>query len=154
MICFNPTPRKLWAPKGSKPIQLVNGSHENVCFFGAVSDDAAYCSITDWINQDSFIGFLIHMMQRYKKLVLIVDRATHHLRSKKVRMFVKDAQGDLILWQLPRKLPELNPQEHGWRSARKDVTYKLFDVKKDLGFAVIKHLESNFRINLANFWGY
>jgi len=153
MISFNPTPRKLWAPKGSKPIQFVNGSHENVCFFGAVSDDAAHCSTTDWINQDSFIEFLIDMLRQYRKLVLIIDRASHHLHSKKVRVFVKESKGDLILWRLPKKLPELNPQEHGWRSARKDVTYKMFDVKKDLGLAVTNHLESNFRINLANFWG-
>ena len=152
MISFSPFPRKLWAPRGSKPIQLVNGSHENVCFFGAVSEDAAYCSITDWINQDSFIEFLIGMLQQYKKLVLIVDRATHHLRSKKVRMFVKEYGDDLILWQLPKRLPELNPQEQGWRSARKDVTWKLFGLKEDMGLAVKTHLENNFRRDLFNFW--
>jgi len=152
MISFNPTPRKLWAPKGSKPIQLVNGSHENVCFFGAVSNDKAHCQTTDWINQDSFIEFLICMMQRYRKLALVVDRASHHLHSKKVRVFVKELKGDLILWQLPRKLPELNPQEQGWRSARKDVTYKLFPLKMDMGYAITKHLEKNFRIDLFNFW--
>lgn len=153
MISFNPSARKLWAPKGSKPIQLVNGSHENVCFFGAVSDHSAHCVTTDWINQDSFIEFLIYMLQRYCRIVLVVDRAAHHLHSEKVRRFIKEYGKDLILWQLPRKLPELNPQEQGWRSARKNVTYKLFEMKKDMGLAVTKHLVSNFRINLANFWG-
>ena len=153
MVSFNPSPRKLWAPKGSKPIQLVNGSHENVCFFGAVSDTVAYCEPTDWINQDSFIEFLIHMLKWHRKLVLVVDRASHHLHSEKVRRFVKDYGKNLILWELPRKLPELNPQEQGWKSARSDVTYKLFEAKKDMAFAIKGHLEQNFRVNLANFWG-
>lgn len=152
IISLNPTSRKLWAPKGSKPIQLINGSHQNVCFFGVVSDEKNHCCTTKWINEDSFIIFLKYLLRLYDKIVVIVDRATWHVKSKKVKQFVKKCKGRLILWPLPKKLPELNPMEHGWRSARKNVTYKLFKDKKSLGWAVKSHIRKEFKINFAKFW--
>lgn len=152
IISMNPTSRKLWAPKGSKPIQYVSGSHQNVYFFGAVSDDISYCSTADWINEDTFIKFLKYLLKRYEKAVAIVDRATYHVKSKKVKMFIKKRKGNLIIWLLPKRLPELNPMEPGWKSARKNVTYKLFKNKKKLGYAVKRHIQREFKMNLAKFW--
>jgi len=152
IISMNPTTRKLWAPKGSKPIQYVSGSHQNVYFFCAVSDDISYCSTVDWINEDTFIKFLKYLLKRYKKVVAIADRATYHAKSKKVKMFVKKHKDTLILWLLPKRLPELNPMEQGWKSARKNVTYKLFKNTKKLGYAVKRHIQREFRMNLAKFW--
>ncbi len=152
IISLNPTSRKLWAPKGSKPIQLVSGSHQNVCFFGAVSDDINHCCTADWINEDSFISFLKYLLSLYEKFAVIVDQATHHVKSNKVKIFVKEQKCNLIIWPLPKRLPELSPMEPGWRSARKNVTYRLFNNKDDLGQAVKKHIEQEFKMNLAKFW--
>lgn len=153
IVSFNPSRRKLWAPKGSTPIQLVNGSHSNVCFFGAASDGKNHCCTAEWINENSFIRFAKYLLRLYRKIVLIVDRATWHIKSKKVKRFVKGCNGNLIMWFLPKKLPELNPQEQGWKSARMNVTYKLFKDRKSLGWAVKSHIRREFRINLAEFWG-
>lgn len=152
IISMNPTIRKLWAPKGSKPIQYVSGSHQNVYFLCAVSDDISHCSTANWINEDTFIKFLKYLLKRYKKVVAIVDRATYHARSKKVKMFVKNHKDSLILWLLPKRLPELNPMEPGWKSVRKNVTYRLFKNKKKLGYAVKRHIQREFKMNLAKFW--
>lgn len=153
IVCFNPSRRKVWAPKGSKPIQLVNGSHSNVCFFGAASDEKNHCCTAKWINDGSFIRFTKYLLRMYRKIVLIVDRATWHIKSKKVKRFVKGCRDNLILWPLPKRLPELNPMEHGWKSSRKNVTYKLFKDRKEMGQAVKSHIRREFRINLARFWG-
>jgi transposase len=152
IISFNPNSRKLWAPKGSKPILFVNGSHQNVCFFGAVSDKKRHCCTAKWINEDSFIKFLKYLLKMYGKIVVIADRATHHFKSLKVKNFIKELKGKIILWPLPKRLPELNPMEPGWKSARKNVTYKLFDNKKTLGWAVKSHIRWEFKINLTKFW--
>ncbi|GEM_PF-6053467 len=67
----------------------------------------------------------------------------------------RDAQRLILsmkIWPLPKRLPELSPMEPGWRSARKNVTYRLFDNKEDLGQAVKKHIEQEFKMNLAKFW--
>jgi transposase len=152
IISLNPTSRKLWAPSGSKPIQPVTGSHKNVCFFGAASDEINYCRTVDWINEDSFIRFAKYLLRLHGKVVLIVDRATHHVKSNKVKMFVKKCKGNLIIWPIPKRLPELNPMEQGWKSSRENITYKLFETKKKLGHAVKKHITKEFKINLAKFW--
>jgi len=149
---MNPNCRKLWAPKGSKPILLVNGSHKNVCFFGVVSDEINHCCTKDWINEDNFIGFLKYLLKRHKKFVMLADQATHHFKSQKVRDFVKRCDGRIILWKLPKRLPELNPMEWGWKSSRKNVTYKLFDNGKRMGWAVKSHIRYEFKMNVANFW--
>ena len=152
IISHNPSARKLWAPKGSKPLQPVNGSHKNECFFGAVSDDKCHCCTADWIDEDSFIVFARYLLNRYRKIVFVLDRATHHVKSMKVRKFVKRCAGNLILWPLPRRLPELNPMEQGWKSARMNVTYKLFKDGNEMGWAVKSHLRKDFTMNLAKFW--
>jgi len=68
-------------------------------------------------------------------------------------MFVKKHKGNLILWLLPKKLPELNPMEPGWKSSKKNVTYKLFKNKKQLGSAVKMHIQHEFKMVFAKFWG-
>ena len=152
IVSFNPSARRLWTARGSKPVQLVNGSHSNVCFLGAVSDDGNHCFTTERINGDSFIRFARYLLRLYGKVVLIADRAMWHFRSRKVKKFVKACNGRLILWPLPKMLPELNPMEHGWKSARQNVTWKLFPDKRCLGQAVKSHIRNEFRTDLFRFW--
>lgn len=151
MMKLSPSPTKLWCRKGSKPVQLVNGSHKRLCFFGAVSDEHRHCCTARRINSDSFIKFADYLVRRYSKVVLIVDHGCHH-KSAKVKRFLKKLKGSLLLWFLPKRLPELNPQEQAWRSCRKNVTYKLFDTAKALGWAVKSHIRWDFNINLFKFW--
>ncbi len=112
IISLNHTNRKLWAPKGSKPIQPVTGSHKNVYSFGAVSDEINQCRIAIWINEDSFIWFAKYLLRLHEKVVLIVDRATHHIKSNKVKMLVKKHKDNLIIWSLPKRLPEVSANVH------------------------------------------
>ena len=87
----------------------------------------------------------------HKKIVLIVDRATWHT-SEKVKDFVKKNKERLILWKFPKKLPELNPAESGWKSARMNITYKLFKNTKKMGWAIKSHIRREFKVNLLRFW--
>jgi len=153
IVSLNPCKRRLWTEKGSRPVQLVNGSHKNACFFGAVSDIDSHCWEAEWIDEDSFIEFALYLMEQYEKVALITDRATHHFKSEKVKRLVKELDGSLILWPLPRRLPELNPMEQGWKSARQNVTWKLFHDSRDLVNAVKSHITCEFRMDLFKFWG-
>jgi len=78
---------------------------------GDVSDEKCHCCTVDWINEDSFIGFTKYLLGKYGKMVFVLDRATHHWKSMKMKMFVKECNSNLILWPLPKRLPELNPME-------------------------------------------
>ncbi len=152
MVSFNPSKRKLWTARGSKPLQLVNGSHKNVCFFGAVSESESHCLEAEWINGDSFIEFVLHLLELHEKVALVADHAAHHFRSEKVKRLVKELDGSLILCPLPKRLPELNPMEQGWRSARQNITWKLFPDRQSLSQAVMEHITGGFRIDLFRFW--
>lgn len=150
-MTLNPTRRKVYAPKGTKPVQLVNGSKQRLCLFSVVSNDKNHCCTEKKINSDTFIKFVRYLLKIYKKLALIIDKAKYHT-SKKVENFVKKNEGRLILWPLPKRLPELNPTEQAWKSSRMNVTYKLFDNTKSLGRAVKNHIRREFKINLFQFW--
>lgn len=152
IMTLNPTRRKLYAPKGTTPVQLVNGSKQRLYLFGAVSNGKNHCCTYKKINTNSFLRFTRYMLGRYEKLVFILDRATYHHKSKKVKAFAKKNKDRLILWFLPKKLPELNPTEQGWRSSRMNETYKLFDDTKSLGWAVKNHIRREFNVNLFQFW--
>ena len=149
---LNPTRRKVYAPKGTKPIQFVNGSKQKVYLFAAVSNERNHCCTDKKINADTFIKFVRYLLRTHEKIALVLDRATYHLKSKKVKGFAKRNKDRLILWFLPKKLPELNPTEQGWKSSRMNVTYKLFDDTKSLGWAVKSHIRREFKVNLSQFW--
>ena len=89
IIKLNPTMRKVYAPKGTKPIRLVNGSKQKLYLFSVVSDEGNHCCTYDWINSDNFLKFVKYLLRMHKKIVLIADRATWHT-SKKVKDFVED----------------------------------------------------------------
>jgi len=151
IIKLNPTMRKVYAPKGTKPIRLVNGSKQKLYLFSVVSDEGNHCCTYDWINSDNFLKFVRYLLRMHKKIVLIVDRATWHT-SEKVKDFVKKNKERLILWKFPKKLPELNPAEAGWKSARMNITYKLFKNTKKMGWAIKSHIRREFKVNLLRFW--
>lgn len=140
----------MYAPKGTKPILLVNGSKQKVYLFVVVSNDRNHCCTDKEINSNTFIKFVRYLLRMYEKIVLILDRATYHLKSKKVKEFAKRNKDRLILWFLLKKLPELNPTEQGWKSSRMNVTYKLFDDTKSFGWAVKSHIRREFKINLSH----
>ncbi|KAB2948438.1 MAG: hypothetical protein F9K14_01005 [Candidatus Methanoperedens sp.] len=91
-----------------------------------------YCRIADWINEDNFIRFTKYLLRLHGKVVLIVDRATHHVKSNKVKMFVKKCKGNIIIWPIPKRLPELSSMEQGWKSSRENITYRLFENQKKI----------------------
>lgn len=150
-MTLNPTKRKVYAPKGTKPVQFVNGSKQRLCLFSVVSNDKNHCCTDKKINSNTFIKFVRYLLRMYEKLAIIVDRARYHT-SKKVENFVKKNRDRLILRFFPKRLPELNPTEQAWKSSRMNVTYKLFDDTKSLGWAIKNHIRREFKVNLFQFW--
>lgn len=155
---LQPTPTKLWAPRGSRPTQLVNGKERGkknrLCLFGACSNECVHTCTAESVNSETFRRFVryLHRTHKNRKLALVLDRGTHHISGKIEKLFEENS--DWLETELtPPKLPKLNPQEHGWRYARKNVTYKLFEDKKILGRAVQWGLYKGFKPDLFRFWG-
>lgn len=156
IMVLNPSPTKLWAPKGSKSRQLVNGKERGeknrICFFGVSSNDENHCCTDNVINSETFIKSVRYLFRFHEKIALVIDPAPSHTSKKTMSYFERNKQR-LIVEFLPPKSPELNPQEPDWKSVRKNVTYKLFKDKKSLGWAVKSHIRRDFSVNLNRFWG-
>lgn len=157
-IHMQPTPVKLWAPRGSKPLQTVNGRERGeknrVCLFGASSNECVHTCAAESVNSGTFKRFVLYLHRTHedRPLALVLDGGTHHTSKKTERFFERN--GDwLDVEFIPPKLPELNPQEPAWKYARKNVTYRMFNTKGRLARAVQWGIYKGYRPNLTSFWG-
>lgn len=70
------------------------------------------------INGDIFVEFLEQLiLNRDRPLILLVDHATFH-SSKPVRDFVRAHRAQLRIFFLPKRAPELNPDEQVWNEIK------------------------------------
>ena len=112
------TPRRCWAPIGTRPIVGARLERKYIYAFSAVSphDGVMDSLVLPWVNAETMSLFLAEVAQRHSKefIVMVMDQAGWHLA------------GDLIVPQnmrlvfLPPYSPELNPAEHLWDSLREE----------------------------------
>jgi transposase len=70
-----------------------------------------YSVSADHIDSFQYIEFLKNLIQdRARPLILLVDRASFH-RSQEIRDFVRAHRAWLRAFFLPRRTPEMNPDE-------------------------------------------
>jgi len=82
--------RKVWAIKGSRPRILATGSHRKMCWFGALAEDGTQI-FRHYENADSdgFLDFMKHLLRKYPKIVLFIDKATYHKKEKRVKKYFR-----------------------------------------------------------------
>lgn len=70
------------------------------------------------IDSDAYIDFLQQLIHdRERPLIILVDRATFH-QSQAVREFVRAHRTQLRVFFLPKRSPELNPDEQVWNELK------------------------------------
>ena len=70
------------------------------------------------LNSDVYIDFLRQLIQdRERPLIILVDRASFH-QSQAVRDFVRAHRSKLRVFFLPKRSPELNPDEQVWNDIK------------------------------------
>ena len=68
--------RKLWLPKGNRPMVTVTGSHQRTCVFGTLTlDRRQLFRQYDLFNQYTFLDYLKQVKKRLGKVVMFTDRA-------------------------------------------------------------------------------
>ena len=69
--------RKLWLPKGIRPVVTITGSHQRTCVFGALTLKGRQL-FRQYVkfNQDTFLDFLKQVKKRFGKVVMLTDRAS------------------------------------------------------------------------------
>lgn len=118
--------KAVWYPAGQYPQVRVDREREAVSFYGALNVKTGHCHSwkTHWQNSRRTVKFLKQLEQHYqrKRVLLIWDSAPSHF--KEVKTYLKgDRAWKLEILPLPPYSPELNPQEHVWKTARQDILH-------------------------------
>src|SRR3954454_24493408 len=129
------TRRKLWLPKGIRPVVTVTGSHQRTCIFGTLTMEGKQLFRQhDVFNQDTFLDYLKQVKKRLGKVVMFTDRARQH-QSKNVQKYLKENNDSVRILYFPKGSPEFNAVEECWRQGKYDLLVskyypKFTDLKK------------------------
>ena len=113
--------RKYWSPRGARIRIPYSGSRQRLTVFGAVTDTRRqfFRSSSEGFNNVTFIPFVRGLLRRFKKVALILDKATTH-RSKLLKeAFGKNRNVKFIY--LPTASPYLNPAEQCWSKGKNEI---------------------------------
>ncbi len=141
--------RKLWLPKGIRPVVTVTGSHQRTCVFGILTINGMQLFRQyDKFNQDTFLDYLKQIKKKLgKKVILFIDRARPH-QSNKVQKYLEENKDSLKILYLPKGSPEFNAVEECWRQGKYDLLVsKYYPGFDDLKSSIAKYYRTR-RFNL------
>jgi transposase len=120
--------QKIWLPQGEYPRVEISNTRKNRSVYGFlnIKTGKEHAFKTEKQNMFITVGILKKIRAIYgnKKLLIIWDGAGWH-RGSEVQNFIKqDKMIESI--HFPRYAPELNPQEHVWKSGRDHCTHNHF----------------------------
>lgn len=148
---LDPTIKKGWFRKGSKPVQLVNGSKKKTVMFGAVSGLKKVLMYANKSNLKNFKKFLKKLYNLIGQCMLVLDNASWH-KSRKAIQYAESL--GIILYFLPPYSPELNPIEQLWKWIKLNVTYRLHLDMDDLKCAINRFVKGcDFYVDMGQFTG-
>jgi len=118
--------RRMWTPKGIRPIMTVTESHQKIYVFGTlltIHDKQLFRQYKP--DQYSFISYLRELKRRFHKtLILFLGRAPpQHCRSKRVRAYLERNNDDVMTveYYLPKGSPEFSAVEECWKQGKDDL---------------------------------
>lgn len=148
------TVQKIWLPQGDYPKIEVSKTKTGRSIYGFLNIKTGQEQAwkTDWQNMFITVKILKKLRKIYptQKLLILWDGAGWHRGSEVKKYLAKDQNMETI--HFPRYSPELNPQEHVWKSGRNRVTHNHFikDIDKTTS-QFIKYLNSTkFAYSLLN----
>ena len=112
------TPRRCWAPRGTRPVVGARLERKYLYAFSAVSphDGTMDSLVLPWVNAEAMSLFLAEVAQRHAHefILMVMDQAGWHLAGD------LSVPENMRLLFLPPYSPELNPAEHLWDALRED----------------------------------
>ena len=117
----NSAGHKYWSPIGT-PVKVPHaGERRRLTVFGAVTDDERqfFRTTTRGFNNGTFIPYVRALLRRFKKVALILDRASTH-RSKLARK-IFDRNKNVEFIYLPKASSYLNASEQCWNRGKRDL---------------------------------
>ena len=149
--------RRMWIPKGKRPIVTVTGSHQKTCVFGTLTIHGKQLFRQyKTFDQYSFISYLRELKRKFHKLILFLDRAPpQHCRSKRVRAYLERNNDDVMTveYYLPKGSPELSAVEECWKQGKDDLLVsKYYPSFTNLKAAITNYYRTKrFNLNIAKY---
>ena len=139
------TPRRCWAPRGTRPTVGARLERKYLYAFSAVSphDGVLDSLVLPWVSAETMSMFLSEVAQRHADefIVMVMDQAGWHIAGD----LAVPANMRVVL--LPPYSPELNPAEHLWEALRDDCfanhVFTNLDAVEDALTTGIAALEAN-----------
>lgn len=133
------TRKRRWILKEKRPVVTVTGSHSKTIVFGILSlDGKQLFRQYERFDSQSFIAYLEEVRKKFKKFIMIVDRATQH-RSRMVKEYLQRNLETIRMEYFPVGLPLLNAVEECWRQGKCNILSRYCS-----GFSRLKQTISNF----------
>ena len=131
----------MWTAYRIRPIVTMTGSHRRTCVFGTLCiDGRQFFRQYESFNQYTFLDYLIRIQKRFGKLILFIDRACQHYRSKMVREYIKQSKDSLKVIYFPKGSPEFNAVEECWRQGKCDLLVSKYYPR----FTNLRHAIANY----------
>lgn len=130
-ICWHPTIRALWSPKGQQIMIPTPGQPTRQYGIGAVDYHTGETVVLVRLRKRrrEIAELLTALLERHHTGTIYVtwDNASTH-QDNEIEAVVRGAAGRLVLLYLPTYSPWLNPIEMLWRHYRREVTHcELFE---------------------------
>ncbi len=120
--------QKIWLPEGEYPRVEISNKKDGRSIYGFmdIKSGKEHAFKTAWQNMYITAEILPKIRAIYpdKKILLIWDQAGWHKGQKAQEYITID--GKIKTLYFPRCAPELNPQEHVWKSGRDHCTHNKF----------------------------
>jgi transposase len=152
------TTAAVFAPVGQTPVVPVAAQRDKVCFYGTLN-----LTTGQEVAQRSAVMNATATVQHYQQvldtypgvpILMFTDRAPWH-RGQPIRRLLEE-NPRLEIMYLPVAAPDLNPQEHVWKAARRATSHN-HNLKRlpDLADRFEGYLTSNtFQCSLLDTYGY
>jgi transposase len=136
----------VWAPRGQTPVVCSDPGRAKMNFFGTLNLHTGQDIVTHAsdMNAETTAEHLQCILTAFPDvpILLLWDRAPWH-RGQPIRDLLEAHPRLEIIW-LPTASPELNPQEHVWKAARRAVSHNhRLSRLPDLAVKFQEHLTSN-----------
>ena len=132
----------------------MTGSHRRTCVFGTLCiDGRQFFRQYESFNQYTFLDYLIRIQKRFGKLILFIDRARQHYRSKMVREYIKQSKDSLKIIYFPKGSSEFNAVEECWRQGKYDLLVSKYYPKfKNLTYAIANYYRTRrFKLDVVKY---
>jgi transposase len=144
----------MWTADRVRPVITMTGSHQKTCVFGTLCiDGRQFFRQYESFNQYTFLDYLIQMQKRFGKLILFIDRARQHYRSKIVREYIKQSKDSLKIIYFPKGSSEFNAIEECWRQGKYDLLVSKYYPKFEYFRQVIANYYRTrcFKLNIVKY---